>query len=138
MYLLDTCVISESRKIPAGRADANFRQWFSQHLTRDSFISVITVKELLYGVLLVERRDPRQGQQMRTWLDSVLAEYSDHTYAVDDAVARRAASLHVPDPAPEADVYIAATALVHGLCLVTRNVKDFSRFAGLSVVNPWD
>ena len=101
------------------------------------YISAITVKELTYGLLLLEHRDPEQGQRLRQWLEAALEQFAGRVLPVDEAVARRAAALHVPDPAPEADAYIAATALNSNMCLVTRNTADFARFTGLSLVNPW-
>jgi hypothetical protein len=68
---------------------------------------------------------------------SVIAAFADRLLPVDEHVARRAAALHVPDPAPFRDALIAATAQVHGMTVVTRNVGDFGRFAGLEVTNPW-
>lgn len=102
------------------------------------FVSAVTIHELEHRVQLLERSDPAQGAVLREWLDhSVATAFSGRILAVDEAVARRAASLHVPDPAPYRDAFIGATALVHGLTVVTRNVGDFERFAGLDIVNPW-
>ena len=137
MYLLDTNVVSELRKVPSGRADARVARWATAHPILHCFLSAVTVKELVYGVLQVERRDTEQGKRLRNWLEGVMADFAERVLPVDESVARRAAGLHVPDPAPEADAYIAASALTHGLCLVTRNVADFSRFPDLELVNPW-
>jgi hypothetical protein len=102
------------------------------------FVSAITIHELEHGVLLLERSDPHQGAVLRAWLDrSVMAAFADRVLAVDDPVARRAALLHVPDPAPFRDALIAGTALTHGMTLVTRDLEDFTRFEGLDVLNPW-
>ena len=137
MWLFDTCVISELRKMPSGRADAQVVRWTETHPLQQAYLSAITVKELVYGVLLVERRDHEQGRRLRDWFDTTLALFDGKVLPVDEAVAIRAAGLHVPDPAPEADTYIAATALVHGLRLATRNTSDFSHFSDLVLVNPW-
>jgi len=137
MWLLDTNVVSELRKTPTGRADANVARWAQDHSEQLSYLSAITVKELMYGVLLVARRDSDQGRRLHDWVDGVLARFAERVIPVDEAVARQAAQFHVPDPAPEADAYIAATALTHGLCLVTRNSADFARFKGLTLLNPW-
>jgi predicted nucleic acid-binding protein len=89
-------------------------------------------------VLLAERRDPAQGVVLREWLDtSVATAFADRLLAVDEAVARRAAVLHVPNPAPFRDALIAATAQVHDMTVVTRNVDDFVRFDRVGVINPW-
>jgi len=137
MGLLDTIAISELRKAPAGRADPNVVRWADAHPLEQCYLSAIVVKELTLGVLLMARRDAEQGRLLSNWLSALLKEFADRIVPVDDAVARLAARLHVPDPAPEADAYIAATAIVHGMDLVTRNTADFARFTGLSLVNPF-
>lgn len=89
-------------------------------------------------MLLAERADPKTGAVLRQWLDgSVAAAFNDRILPVDEAVARRAAALQVPDPAPFRDALIGATALVHHMAVVTRNIGDFERFATLEVINPW-
>ena len=101
------------------------------------FLSVITILELEKGVLAVERRDVAQGRMLRIWLDGpVLAAFADRILPIDMTVARRCAPLHVPDPRPERDTLIAATALVHGLTVVTRNEADFNASA-VPLLNPW-
>jgi predicted nucleic acid-binding protein len=90
-------------------------------------------------VLHNARKDRTQGRVVRAWLaDDVLGVFAEHILPVDEVVARQAAGFHLPFTAPENDAYIAATALVHGMSLVTRNVKDFVRFPGIDIVNPWD
>ena len=137
MLLIDTCVFSELRKVPLGTADPAVVRWAHGLEDASGYMSAVTVKELEWGVLRKERTDPIQGEILRRWLDGLSVELAARVLPVDGAVARRAAALHVPDPAPEADAYIAATALVHGLSLATRNVRDFARFDGLVVVDPW-
>ena len=89
-------------------------------------------------MLLAERADPDKGAVLRRWLDeSVPAAFATRVLPVDGAVAQRAAGLHVPDPAPFRDALIGATTLVNRMAVVTRNPKDFERFEGLAVVNPW-
>lgn len=137
MYLLDTNVVSELRKAGAGRADPNVARWAAHVPTARLFISVITLMELESGVLLMERRDARQGALLRTWLTAhVVPAFAGRVLPVDEAVALRAAALHVPDPRPESDALIAATALVHGLTVVTRNGADFEP-TGVAQLNPW-
>ncbi|MFN8097935.1 MAG: type II toxin-antitoxin system VapC family toxin [Dermatophilaceae bacterium] len=132
--LLDTNVVSELRK---PRPDPNLAAWAETITKRDAFISVVTIREIEAGVLLVERRDADQGRLLRAWLEErVLLEYADRLLDVDLAVARRAAALHVPDPRPERDALIAATALTHGLTVVTRNTSDFAPM-GVAILNPW-
>jgi len=137
MYVLDTNVISELRKVGDGRADPNVTRWIEARDARQLYISVLTVLELEIGVLRVERRDPGQGGRLRDWLDErVLPEFADRTLPVDSSVARRCAALHVPDPRSERDALIAATALVHGMGVVTRNVRDFEE-TGVELLDPW-
>ncbi len=138
MYVLDTNVVSELRKVRSGKANSGVAGWAVGAPSAQLFMSAVTLHELELGVLLAERSDPAQGAILREWLDtSVAAAFVGRILVVDDTVARRAARLHVPDPAPFRDAMIAATALIHRMAVVTRNVKDFERFAGLDVVNPW-
>lgn len=137
MYLLDTNVVSELRKVQAGRADANVAAWVATVDAADLFVSAITLLELEIGVLSIERKDTAQGQMLRDWLEQqVLPEFATRVLPVDTAVARRCARLHVPDKRAERDALIAATALVHGMTLVTRNQVDFQP-TGVRVLNPW-
>jgi predicted nucleic acid-binding protein len=137
MYLLDTNVLSELRKIRLGKADARVAAWADRVDAADLYLSVISVQELEIGVLLAERRDAAQGATLRAWLNTqVLPAFSGRILVVDAAVALRSARLHVPDPRPVRDGLIAATALVHGLVVVTRNVADFDP-TGAQTLNPW-
>jgi predicted nucleic acid-binding protein len=137
MYLLDTNVISELRKARAGKADRHVAAWAAPVPLTQLFVSVVTIHELEIGVLLAERRDARQGRLLRAWLDGrVVAGFGTRILAVDMAVVRRSARLHVPDPRPFRDALIAATALVHGMTVVTRNIADFEP-TGVPLVNPW-
>ena len=138
MYILDTNVVSELRKVRSGKANHGLAEWVSQIPSAELFVSAITIHELEHGVLLMERSDPDQGAVLRAWLDqSVAAAFAERVLPVDERVARRAAALHVPDPAPFRDALIGATALTHGMTVVTRDLKDFERFAALDVINPW-
>lgn len=137
MFLLDTNVVSELRKARAGRADPGVAAWAATTTPGDLFLSVIVVQELEIGIQLAERRDPAQGAILRHWLDDhVLPFFADRILPVDTAVARRSAALHVPDPAPFRDSLIAATALVHGFTVVTRNTRDFAA-SGARLLDPW-
>jgi predicted nucleic acid-binding protein len=137
MQLLDTNVVSELRKVGTRSIDAKVARWAASVGAGGFFISVITLMELETGVRLVERRDTRQGAVLRRWLDDkVLSGFAGRVLPVDEAVALRCAALHVPEPRPERDALIAATALVHGMTLVTRNVADFAPM-GVPLFNPW-
>ncbi len=137
MYLLDTNVVSELRKIRLGKADIRVAAWADSVDASDLYLSVITIQELEIGVLLAERRDSSQGAIFRAWLGShVLPAFANRILAVDTAVAQRSARLHVPDPRPVRDGLIAATAFVHGMTVVTRNVADFEP-TGVATFNPW-
>ena len=138
MFVLDTTVVSELRKAKAGKADKNVTAWAASVPPAGLFVSAITILELELGALLIERRDLAQGAILRAWLDGhVLTAFAGRVLAVDTAVAQRCARLHVPDPRADRDALIAATALVHGMTLVTRNVADFEA-TGVPVLNPWN
>lgn len=138
MFVLDTNVVSELRKVRLGKADANVAAWAESVDAADLFVSAITIMELELGVLSIERKDSTQGAMLRSWLEQhVLPEFSARTLPVDTAVAQRCARLHVPDKRGERDALIAATALVHGMTVVTRNVADFI-LTGVPILNPWE
>ena len=137
MYLLDTNVVSELRKAPTGKADPNVIKWASNTHPEMLYLSVITVLELEMGILLMERRDQHQGSLLRRWLEhQVLPAFDGRILSVDTAVARKCTELHVPDRRAERDAMIAATALIHRMKVVTRNVADFDQSA-IEIVNPW-
>jgi hypothetical protein len=138
MYLLDTNVISELRKAGDGKADANVVAWLSSVDAGTFYLSAVTVMEIEFGTLRIERRDPIQGRRLRAWMNNhILPEFADRTLPVDTAVALRCGALHVPDPCSERDAFIAATALVHGMTIVTRNTADFKATA-VPMLNPWE
>jgi predicted nucleic acid-binding protein len=134
MYLLDTNIVSELRR--ARKAHPNVRTWAQTLPAANLYLSVISILELEIGVLLMERRDRRQGGILRAWMDGhVLPTFAGRILAIDTAVAQRCAALHVPDPRSDRDALIAATALVHGMTVVTRNMSHFQPM-GVAVVNP--
>ncbi|GAA3102542.1 type II toxin-antitoxin system VapC family toxin [Rhizobium viscosum] len=136
-HLLDTNVVSELRKVGDGKADPNVTKWVAAQDSNDLFISAITILELERGILGIQRRDANQGSRLRRWMDSrVRPEFAERVLPIDDAIATRCAHLHIPDRRNEADALIAATALVHGLTVVTRNVQDFDG-TNLIIIDPW-
>ena len=138
MFILDTNVVSELRKVRSGRADRNMAAWVIRLPASALFLSCVTIMELELGILLLERRDAAQGAVLRNWLDQfVFPTFSNHILPFDAAVAQRCAALHVPNRRPERDAFIGATALVHGMTVATRNVADFAPM-GVPVINPWD
>jgi len=137
MYILDTNVLSELRKAHAGNANPGVTEWAAGVPPASLFLSVVSVLELELGVLLVEHRDAAQALHLRAWLDNrVLPAFAGRILPIDESIARRCARLHVPNPRPERDALIAATALTHGMTVVTRNLNDFDSL-GVAVLNPW-
>jgi predicted nucleic acid-binding protein len=133
--LLDTNVLSEIRR-PA-RAHPNVRRWFSESVGDEHFISALTIYELEWGAQNALRKGLPHAPLLRAWLDEqVLPGFAQRILPVDAPVARRCANLEVGRTLPLADALIAATALVHDLIIVTRNVQHFSPM-GVSLFNPW-
>ena len=136
-YLLDTNVVSELRKVGDGKADARVTAWISGQDAASFYISALTLMELEIGILRIERRDAVQGERLRRWMDRhVLPEFQERTLSVDSTVALKCARLHMPDPRAERDALIAATAMVHGMTVVTGNLADFET-TGVALIDPW-
>jgi toxin FitB len=137
MFVLDTNLVSELRKAKSGKADPGVTEWAASVLPASLYLSAITILELETGILRVERRDAAQGSLLRTWFDGhVLPAFAGRVLPVDTAVAQYCAKLHVPDPRSDRDALIAATAIVHGMTIVTRNEGDFQP-TGVPLLNPW-
>lgn len=135
--LLDTNVVSELRRAESGACDPRVIPFFAELDLEQCFISAITLMELEIGVLRLARRDERAAHGLRVWLEGrVKPLFEERTFQVDTAVALQCATLHVPDKRPLSDSLIAATAMVRGLVVATRNVKDFEPM-GVPVVDPW-
>ncbi|MDR2819098.1 MAG: type II toxin-antitoxin system VapC family toxin [Desulfovibrio sp.] len=135
MYLLDTNVVSELRK--GNKADRHVAAWAGEVDIAVMYLSVISVLEIRLGILSVRRKDETQANRLDAWLEEqVFPHFADRVLPVDIPVALRCAALHVPDPRSDRDALIAATALVHGLTVVTRNIKDFQA-TDVSLLNPW-
>lgn len=138
MYLLDTNALSELRPRRNRAQDPNVIAWAQSVPPTSLYLSVICILELETGILRVDRSDPSQADVLRSWLEGyVLPSFAGRILPVDIFVAKACASLHVPNPASYRDSLIAATALVHGMTVVTRNTADFER-TGVSLFNPWD
>jgi len=138
MYLLDTNVISEFRKAGTSKIDRQVRAWTKTVPNSALFLSVISILELETGILLMERRDRRQAMVLREWMEEhVLPVFADRILPIDTAIARRCAAFHVPNRCADRDAMIAATALLHGMTVVTRNVRDFAP-TRVPVFNPWE
>jgi len=136
MFLLDTNVISELRK--ADKADFHVVDWARKIRPSEMFVSVISIMELRMGILRLARKDTRQAEILSRWLDTlVIPTFTGRILSIDLAVANQCAVLHVPDPRSDRDALIAATAMVYGFTVVTRNIKDF-RETGVSLINPWN
>lgn len=136
MYLLDTNVISELKKVR--KADRYVAAWAERIAIDRHFLSSITIFEIQLGALRVERRDPAQADNLRNWIEGhVLKQFHERIIPMDEEIALMCARLHVPDPRSERDAWIAATAIVHDLIVVTRNTKDFEPM-GVRLFNPWE
>ena len=138
MFLLDTNIISESRKLGTNRIDHKAARWLASVDVEASFISAMTIFELERGVQQMERRDAKQGAVLRRWLDDqIMVTYENRTLPLSRDVALICASLHIPDPKSERDAWIAATAINAELTLVSRNVSDFANM-GVMLLNPFE
>jgi predicted nucleic acid-binding protein len=132
--LLDTNVVSELRK--GRRADGSLRSWFAGVSEHDIHLSVLVLGELRRGIEAIRGRDTRQAVALERWLGELLAAHAERILPVDAAVAEQWGRLTATRPASVVDTLMAATALVHGLTLVTRNVKDV-RWTGVACLNPF-
>lgn len=134
-FLLDTNVIAELRK--GARANAHVRDWFESLDPEAIVLSVLTIGEIRRGIENVRRRDTVTAKALERWLRRLVAEHGDRILPVNLAIAEEWGRLNVPDPLPVVDGLLAATAKIHGLTLVTRNVRDVAR-TGVDLVNPFD
>ena len=138
MYLLDTNVISEIRRLRVGKCDPNVAKWVQKTSEELMFTNAVVLMELERGILAKERKDPQQGKLLREWLDNqVKPAFLGKVQPIDEDTAKICAKLHIPDHAPENDAWIAASAIQHHLILVTRNTADFAR-TGVRLFNPFE
>lgn len=137
MFILDTNVISELRKVKSGRANENVIHWVATKEPQRLFLSAITILEIDMGILGVDRYDVKQGNALRKWRDEYIFPSFEHRILdVTLAVCRQCASLHVPNKRPDRDAFVAATALHSNMTVVTRNTKDFID-TGVALIDPW-
>jgi len=133
-YLIDTNVLSEIRK--GERTNAGVREWFAEASDEDLFVSVLTLGEIRRGIEGIRRRDPVSATHLDQWFDTVQARSAGRVLLITPEISDRWGRLNVPDPLPVIDSLLAATAIEHGLTLVTRNIKDVER-TGASLLNPF-
>ena len=132
-WLVDTNVLSELRK--GDRANAGIRAWFADAREDELFTSVLVLGEIRRAIESIRRRDLPSAIALEQWLTRLATDFADRGLAVDARVADRWGSLNAPDPIPTVDGLLAATALVHDLVLVTRNLRDVER-TGVRLCDP--
>ncbi len=134
-WLLDTNVLSELRK--GERGAAAVRRWMQAHRDEEHFTSVLVLGEIRRGIESKRKRDPEAAARLDDWVGRIETAFASRILPVDAEVADLWGRLNVPDPIPAVDGLLAATALVHELTLVTRNVRDVER-TGVRLVDPFD
>ena len=132
-WLLDTNIVSEFRK--GERANPGLRAWFAEAAEESLFTSVLVVGELRRGIESIRRRDAASALALEQWLSGLTDGFAERILPVDQDVAEQWGRLNVPDPVPTVDGLLAATALVHGLTLVTHNSRDVAR-TGVPLLDP--
>lgn len=134
-FLLDTCIVSELRK-RQDRVDPGVARWFAGTDTEDLYLSVLVIGEIRRGIESIRHRDPRAAESLDQWLDAIMLQHGERALSVDHEVASLWGHLSAPDPLPVVGGLLAATAMIRGLTLVTRNVKDVER-TGVRLLNPF-
>jgi predicted nucleic acid-binding protein len=135
MYVIDTNVILELRHGKPNQSPA-VRAWAASLPASQLFLSALCILELEKGVLALERKTPPQDSALRIWLTGVRATFAGRILPFTDRTATLCAAMHVPNPRPDRNAMIAATALEHGMTVVTRNVADFAG-TGVQLINPF-
>jgi predicted nucleic acid-binding protein len=133
-YLLDTNVISETRKV---QADLRVMAFLEAIDNEGLFLSVLTIGELRKGVEIKRKSDSVTADRLNIWVDGLEADFADRILSIDVSVSRLWGELSAAQSRPVVDTLIAATAIVHGLTLVTRNTRDIE-WTGVQFTNPWD
>ena len=138
MYLLDTNIMSELKKLDSGKIHPQVQRWAYSINLMQTKISVVSITEIRTGILSLTRKDQAQAASLDNWFTNrLLPAYRTRTLSVDTEVALICAQLHIPAKRPINDAYIAATAIAHNLTLVTRNVRDFQGLP-LMLENPFE
>ena len=138
MYLLDTNIISELKKLDSGKIHPHVQRWAYSINLMQTKISVVSITEIRTGILSLTRKDQAQAASLDNWFTNrLLPAYRTRTLSVDTEVALICAQLHIPAKRPINDAYIAATAIAHNLTPVTRNVRDFQGLP-LMLENPFE
>ena len=138
MYLLNTNIISELKKLDSGKIHPQVYRWIKSNGFTHTYISAVTLAEIQTGILSLARKDKAQAASLDNWFTNrLLPAYRTRTLSVDTEVALICAQLHIPTKRPINDAYIAATAIAHNLTLVTRNVRDFQGLP-LMLENPFE
>jgi predicted nucleic acid-binding protein len=133
-YLLDTNILSELRK--QQRCDAGVRQWFEEAASEDLFISVLVLGEIRQAIERIRLRDRAQAASLEKWLSWLSSQFSDRVLPVDEKIADQWGRLGLRHPVPVLDAFLAATAIIHELSVVSRDHEGF-RNTGVRVVNPF-
>lgn len=134
-FLIDTNVLSELRK--GSKMDKNVREWFDAVPSEDLYLSTLVVGEVRHGIELLRRRDPKAAIRLDTWLAEVQKDTGDRILPITNEISEQWGRFGVPDPVSVIDGLIAATAMVHGHILVTRNVRDIEQ-TGVNFINPFN
>lgn len=137
MYLLDTNIVSELRKMEKGKADPNVVHWFHSVNLSDAYLSVVTLFEIRVGILQLKNRDIQQATSLQDWFENrLMPHFEQRILPIDKKVMLACATFHIPNKKSLNDSYIAATAKVHRFKVVTRNVNDF-KDCGVDILNPF-
>ena len=138
MYLLDTNVISETRKIKSGKVNQGVLRWLNDKPTALLYTCEIVMMEIQRGILLIQRKDPVQAEYLQRWFDkTIIPRFENRVLTINKRATQLCASFHVPNPRHENDTWIASIAKANELILVTRNIKDFQDLP-IKVINPFN